>query len=674
MWASANPYLKLGLAAEPVAWVALGLSGAALALGCSQRARVAVRRAPTATLLALMSSSAALLSWGYIVYYLRGGPRIVDAAHYALQARALAHGFFTFPTPEPLASFNGRFLLADASGHRLAVLFPPGYPAALALATLSGAPLALGPLLAAALVLLSYLLARELGATRDVCLGAALLSVLSAALRYHTADTMSHGFAATLVAAASVALLRGSPGALLASGLATGWLCATRPVTGVVVLACSLGFALLGARRAHSVWLLLGLLPGLAFFAFEQSAVSGRWLGSSQLSYYARADGPPGCFRYGFGAGIGCLFEHGDYVRARLPAGYGLWQAAATTVRRALVHSIDIANAAPLALGVPLGAWLARRERGYALIALITLGIAVGYAPFYFEASYPGGGARLLCDALPLEHVLLASALVALHKLRFAWPAALLGFAVHAHNQHAALRDREGGRPMFERELLERRGVRRGLVFVNTDHGFALGHQPGVLSAREGLVVARQRFDALDRLLWEKLGRPASYRYAYDPSNPHGPATLSPWSPPNSAAKQRVEAESLWPPLSVVGGWAHPDFVPHGCSSRSRGLRAEPTTRTLELRLLVPAPEPNSAFVMGAVGVPPTVEVERRQGTNHKEWVRLDWKTQADGCARSVPVVLGDHMDDPWLTLRTSAGLIDYLEYTLASTEKGVDN
>jgi hypothetical protein len=675
MWTH-NPYLRFGTGNEPIAWAALVFALGALALALSRPARRALARSAPTPLLATLCGAAALLSWGYVAHYLRGGPRIIDAAHYYLQARALAHGYFAFPVPEPTASFNGRFLLTNANADRLAVLFPPGYPALLALAFWAKAPLALGPLLAALLVAASYRLSRELDERRDVALTAAGLSVLSAALRYHTADTMSHGLAALLVAATAIGLLRGSRGALAGAGLAAGWLFATRPVTGLVVLACALGYVLCGARRREAPWLILGLAPGLAFLIWEQGVVSGHWLGSSQLAYYSRADGPPGCFRYGFGAGIGCLFEHGDYVRARLPHGYGLWQASATTLRRLLVHSIDVANAAPLALGVPLGAWFARGERRYLVVSLLVVGIVLAYAPFYFEASYPGAGARLFCDALPLEHVLVARALATLRITRFAWPAALLGFALHASSQHAALRDREGGRPMFEPARLSDRGITRGLVFVNTDHGFALGHEPGRLSAAEGLIVARERSDALDVLLWERLGRPVSYRYVYDPSTSSQGVTIQPWSPKNGAASTptlRVEAESLWPPVRVEGGWVHPDFSAEPCASRGRGLRVRSANEVTEIVLPLTNSQPDS-FSLGSVGIPPTIEVLGLDAQSRASWIRLDWKADAPGCWHSIPRRLVSVRGARTLTIRSSPGLIDYIEWDPALTEKGVDN
>src|SRR5205807_281589 len=102
---------------------------------------------------------------------------------------------------------------------------------------------------------------------------------------------------------------------------------------------------------------------------------------------------------------------------------------------------------------------------------------------------YPGGGARLFADVLPLEHVLLAIALVRLEWTWVALPLCLVGFAVHASFSHRSLAERDGGKPMFEASMLAHEGVSHGLVFVDTDHGFNLGHEPGQLDAEHHVVV-----------------------------------------------------------------------------------------------------------------------------------------------------------------------------------------
>ena len=230
---------------------------------------------------------------------------------------------------------------------------------------------------------------------------------------------------------------------------------------------------------------------------------------SSQKMYYALSDGPPGCFRWGFGRGTGCLHEHGDFVEARLGKGYGLLEAVGTTARRLRMHLLDVANLEPLALlvFVPLARVRGAARRSPAVVAALVLvvGHVLAYAAFYFDGNYPGGGARLFADVLPVEHALLAVAVARMAGARrylrgaFALVALMLGgFAVHAVFEHIKLADRDGGRPMFEPDVLARANVTAGLVFVETDHGFALGHDPNA-RIKKGLVVARLHNDDRDR-------------------------------------------------------------------------------------------------------------------------------------------------------------------------------
>lgn len=565
-----------GLPREGVGWAFLVLGLGALALAALRSEPVArfVRARPGLTL-ALLSLGAALLSWGYLVHYLRGGPRIIDATSYFLEARALSQGYLTFPVPDPSGSFRGRFLFTPPEATTLAVLFPPGYPALLALGFLVGAPLSVGPFLAALLTVVTYALALELFDKREIALMAACLSVLCAALRYHTADTMSHGWAAILLTATLLGALKGGRATLLA-GLALGWLVATRPVTGLVGLAFA-GLLCARRRRVELVPLLLGMLPGLALLGLHQHAATGSWLGSTQLRYYALADGPPDCFRYGFGAGIGCVFEHGDFVRERLAGGYGLGAALGTTGRRLWMHFGDLSNAWPLYALLLWTLFAGRRERAVRLSGFVVVALIAAYSPFYFDGNYPGGGARLFAEALPLEHALLAWGLSRLGIARFAPGVACVAFAVHASREHEALRDREGGRPMFEPRVLAEAGVRAGLVFVNTDHGLNLGLVPGARDATHGLVVARLRNDAHDYLLWDALGRPTAHRYVFSLDRP---PRVEPFVPARSS---EFEAGAQWPPLAVRRGWAHPDYPGAACAEGHYGLRLRGAAVELEL-------------------------------------------------------------------------------------------
>ncbi len=651
-----SPLLELGPSRDPVGLCALGLGLVLLAAGILGRARCRawLVRGSSVWWVGSCALLAALLSAGYVAYFLRGGPRIIDATSYFLEARALAAGKLAFAIPEPTGSFRGRFSVFGPAG--LAVIFPPGYPLALALGFRLGAPLAVGPLLAALLVAATYRAAKELELGELTARVAAVLSLLCAALRYHTADTMSHGLSALLLVVSVTAALRPAPRRVVLAGLLSGWLCATRPMTGIVAVAIIGMLVTLRSAPRRRLLLLVttvaSLVPGLALIACYQRAATGSFFHSTQLAYYALADGPPGCFRWGFGAGIGCRFEHADFVRKHLEHGFGLTSALYVTGERLLWHAFDIVNVAPLAVLVPWFSWNARDNRGVRWAAATILLVILAYLPFYFPGSYPGGGSRLLADVLPLEHVLLAGALTRLGLAAVTPGLVLLGFALSTVHAHLALREREGGRPMFDSRLVADAHVTHGLVWVETDHGFALGHDPAAQDPKTSVVVARFRGDAHDRALWEELGRPASFRYGYSIAT--GSSSLIKFAPP--AAAWRWEAEAEWPLLSVSAGWAHPDFA--ACLSQGRGLRVEPTPNAeVELELGAPRRERYELTVgwLASAGARLTLRV----GAQTVAFVH-----RTDGCEASGSTAMAlEPMNR--VTLATSSALVlDYLELT----------
>jgi hypothetical protein len=653
-----GPLLELGPSRDPVGLSALGLGLVLLAAGILGRARCRswLLRGRSAWWVGGCALLAALLSAGYVVYFLRGGPRIIDATSYFLEARTFAAGKLTFAVPEPTGSFRGRFSLLGPEG--LAVIFPPGYPLALALGFRLGAPLAVGPLLAALLVAATYRAAKELELGEPAARVAALLSALCAALRYHTADTMSHGLSALLLIASVTAALRPEPRRVVLAGLLSGWLCATRPLTGAVAVAMVGALVTLRSAPRRRPLLLLAagasLLPGLALLACYQRAATGSFFHSTQLAYYALADGPPGCFRWGFGPNVGCRFEHAEFVRKHLEHGFGLASALYVTAERLLWHAFDIVNVAPLAALVPWLAWNARKNPGVRWAAVTVLLVVLAYLPFYFPGSYPGGGARLLADALPLEHVLVAAALTRLGLATVTPGVVVLGFALSTVHAHLALRERDGGRPMFDAHVLAEHGVTHGLVWVDSDHGFALGHDPAARDPKTSLIVARFRGDAHDRALWENLGRPASFRYGC--SSATGSASLNKFEPP--AERWRWEAEAEWPLLSASAGWAHPDFAP--CLSRGRGLRLRPTPRAeAEAELELGAPRRGRYDLTVGWLANPGARLTLRLG---EQAVVLAHDTGGCETTRAGPMVL-----EPTnrVALSTSSAIVlDYLELT----------
>jgi hypothetical protein len=620
---------------DDAAKVAAVLGVAALLLVVTGRGRSLVGVGPTPVprrlFLWVTAFSAALLSIVYIAHYLRGGPRIVDATTYFLQGRALSHGDFAWPVGDPSASFRGRFLLyrETAGGEGvMGGIFPPGYPLLLAFGFGMGAPMVVGPAIAAGLVVATYRLARTiaedaLGVADDrvevIARSAALLSMVCGALRYHTADTMSHATAALGIALALDAALRRRAGV---AGLVVGAVIATRPASavaiGLVVLVVLLRGRTMGAR-AIVTRLAVAMLPGVLLLVLAQHSVTGAWLTSSQRMYYATSDGPPGCF--GIGKQTGCLYEHGEFVAARFAEGFGIVAAAGTTLRRLRMHLLDVANLEPLALLVlvPLARVRATAKRSpAALAALAAIGLHVlAYAAFYFDGNYPGGGARLFADVLPIEHALLALAIGRLFSgarvVRGAFAllaTALAGFSVHASFEHGKLADRDGGRPMFEPDLLARSNVTSGLVFVDTDHGFALGHDPSSrIKNGNGIVVARLRNDDRDRLLYDRLDHPPTYLYKYEvattavgapripgvappPPVPAAPVIV-PWAPAALGDTLHFEAEAEWPVVAQSDGYAVPVFSEQ-CAFGSRVLLLTPTPLTGHARATIAVPVPQA--------------------------------------------------------------------------------
>ena len=660
------PIYTVGPPPDAIAWSALVLS---IGAWCAwPRARRWVLAHPS-SVLGSLAVSAGLLSLLYVHVYLRGGPRIIDATSYFLEARLLAQGSFGFEALAPSGSFRGRFLIGPEQGSSLSVIFPPGYPLILALGFWLGHPLWVGPLIGVGLVLVSYQLGWQLFRERSVALTAAALSTLCAALRYHTADTMSHGFAALLFSGALLLVCRATPRAALAAGLCTGWLIATRPVTGALCVALSL-YWLKGTRP--SWWFATALAPGLGFFALHQRAATGSWFSSSQTHYYAHADAPPGCFRYGFGSGIGCVHEHGDVVEQTLKGGFGPLQAAVTSFHRLAWHALDVANLELLWLALPFAVIVGFGRREVRLLALASGGIVAAYAPFYFNGSYPGGGARFFADVLPLEHALLGFGIVRLSQVRLAISLALMGFALRGAYAHQALAERDGGAPMFQPEALARAGVERGLVFVNTDHGFNLAFDPAQRDARHEPVFAHERGDARDRLLWEALGQPPVVHYRFHPWSENPGPTLTPdsFAPRTPLEALTFEAEYEWPVRAIRAGSAYPRATPHACASNARILTlvpAAPNAMRVELDLLVPT-KPRYELVLGWV---------RSSAPELRTTVQLGGETRVDrvefkerGC-QSVPVGIspspGNHRIS--IGVETGPAELDYLRLVPVPSE-----
>ncbi|HWL85761.1 MAG TPA: hypothetical protein VNO21_08160, partial [Polyangiaceae bacterium] len=153
---------------------------------------------------------------------------------------------------------------------------------------------------------------------------------------------------------------------------------------------------------------------------------------------------------------------------------------------------------------------------------------------------------------------------------------AALGFALHGAHGHRALAERDGGRPMYEPDLVREANADQGLLFFDTDHGFNLAYDP-TLTASHGILAVRRRNDDGDRILYDLLGHPGSHVYKFAPVG-NGRSIVETWNPVGVATDTyRFEAEVEWPPFAQGGGYAEPIFASDAGASADRVLELTPT-------------------------------------------------------------------------------------------------
>ena len=311
-----------GAPPDAVAWAALLLGLVTLAAGLHPALARLTARTQDRLSVALLAIFAAALSWIYVVVYLRGNPRIVDATTYYLQARALSEGHLTFDVPAPSASFRGRFLLPS----RMAIRSPgSSRPVPATRARFLVEPAA------------RRSSSRLLSSSRRTCSPsafrrrtwplAAALSAVCGVLQYHTADTMSHGWSALLFAVAIwSALIRTPVSAFGAEGLRQ--LAVARPLTGALALLPLLP----PPQRRRAGWHSPCPPPSRYFSSNSTPSPAHGSIRRKPPTMHWRMARPAAGIR--LRCGVSCVFEHGDSVQAHLAHGYGFYAAAGTTLRR----------------------------------------------------------------------------------------------------------------------------------------------------------------------------------------------------------------------------------------------------------------------------------------------------------------------------------------------------
>ena len=539
---------------------------------------------------------AAFLSLGYIAFYLRGGPRAPEAATYWLQGRALSHGKLAWTAQDPTASFRAKNLLLTIARSARRASSRPATRCCSAPAFLLGAPMLIGPLLAAALVPATWLLARELaaGASEDEARAewigriAAVLSLVSAALRYHTAESLPQGAAAAALTVALASALRGrrtgEPRLFAVAGLAFGFLLATQPASaigvGVALLTMTLTHGDTGRERLRVLaWTCAAALPGLALLLAANRIAVGHAF-ASPAAYYAARFGPAA------------------------PAAVGLKAVLMGALRRVRANLADVANFEPIAL-LPLLLLQrdVRRRAGFgALVAAGVIVVQVLLAPPAGAGEGASRGRRRARWSTSFRWSTRSSRWPSGSPYRALgsdrWRAATValavaGFAMHTSHEHARLAAAGLGRPHYEPDVAREAGATHGLLFFDDDEGYELAHDPGA-TASHGLEAVRIRGDDHDRLLYDLLGHPPTHRYM-SPTTPVAPCRRG---PPRGGDTWRFEAEADFPPVATSDPAVRPrrgrrrrraPARPTGTPWRSCPVGAAEATITIEL------PDPRGA-------------------------------------------------------------------------------
>ncbi len=312
-------------------------------------------------------------------------PHVMDEMAYLLEAKRMAAGHLTAPLALPRAAFNMWFV--DDRVARFGI-FPPGWPAALALGIRLGLERWTNPLLHLVTVLVVGRAGARIGGSRVGLLAAALYAT-SPQVVLLAASLMSHSLVALGASVVTLAIAElldegadRRPALFLWSGAALGAVFATRPLCGVALL---VPFVALGVRARRPSGLLLTVMtaaPFLAALAAFNRALTGSALRFPQTAYFDGHAAPANVpfFTYGKGCnalGFGAACDH--TVRG-----------AVHTVSSAISDAGDnltallLLAASPVVLVAAMAAVLRSRTRAAWLLSVPL--IAIGLYGLYWQA------------------------------------------------------------------------------------------------------------------------------------------------------------------------------------------------------------------------------------------------------------------------------------------------
>lgn len=164
-------------------------------------------------------------------------PGVPDEVAYLFQAKMLAQGRVFAPAPDGALAEALRYDWIGMLDGKWYSIFPPGWPAALAVGTVAGVPWLVNPVISALTIPVAYAFVSRWTSPRMAVMTTLLLAVSPWFLAMG-ASYMSHSLTLLLVLAAWLLMLtegsRRMPAWFAAGGL-LGWLFLTRPLEGLIV-------------------------------------------------------------------------------------------------------------------------------------------------------------------------------------------------------------------------------------------------------------------------------------------------------------------------------------------------------------------------------------------------------------------------------------------------------
>lgn len=259
-------------------------------------------------LLAALWTISLCATLSYFVY--ENHPHVPDEVQYLFQAKYLAAGQITVkapPVPEAFAVY-----MIPENEARWFGIFPPAFPAMLAIGLKSGAVWLVNPLLAGWCVLLAYLFFQEIY-SRPFARIAVILLCCSPWFIFMAMSFMSHVFTLAGALSAAVLLSRAIRNQkfiyVFGAGLFAGIVYLTRPLDGVMVAVLLgvwtlFGFSTFKAKFTNATVLIIGTITTAALIFPYNQAITGSVTLSPSDAYYTNYF-PEGVMSFGFGANRG---------------------------------------------------------------------------------------------------------------------------------------------------------------------------------------------------------------------------------------------------------------------------------------------------------------------------------------------------------------------------------